>query len=266
MPQFKLLTIDAYNVIRRVYGANPAPDSDEKAQACLRASRQSLRRALLEHKPTHAALVFDAEGPNWRHQVYPKYKLERKPMPAPLRDAMPYFQRELRVAKWHLLEMPGVEADDVIGSLAVEAEHAGFEEHVILSTDKDIASLVQYGARVYNHFEQRWHDEAWLLGKMGVRPDQVLDFLALMGDASDGIPGVEKVGLKTAAKLLQEHETLEGVLSAAVNIPGALGKRLREQADIARLSRKLTELKTDLFATQEPDWSAMTALFAPGGA
>lgn len=261
MSNFKLLSIDAYNVIRRVYGANPAPDSEEKVDACLRASRQSLRRAILEHKPTHATMVFDAEGPNWRHQVYPKYKFDRKPMPAPLREAMPHFMNELRRTGWHLIEKPGVEADDVLGSLAVAAQGAGFDEHVVLSTDKDIASLCQYGARVYNHFDQRWHDEAWLLQKMGVRPDQVLDFLALMGDASDGIPGVEKVGSKTAAKLLREHETLEGVLAAAVNIKGVLGQRLREQADMARLSRQLTELKTNLFADQEPDWNAMTKLF-----
>lgn len=259
----KLLTIDALNVIRRVYGANPAPDSVDKAKSAINASRASLDRALREHNPTHVALVTDVAGPNWRHAIYPAYKADRKPMPAELRAELDAFLPALRERGWYVLERPGVEADDVIASLAVEAERA-VVEHVILSTDKDIASLGRYKARVYNHFDGCWHDEAWLLEKLGVRAELVLDLLALTGDSSDGIPGVEKVGVKTAAKLLAAHGTLEGVLAAAPSIAGKLGERLREQAEMARLSRRLTALQTDLF-TGGLDWPAMARLMATRG-
>lgn len=251
-----LLTIDGMNVFRRVYGANPAPDSPAKAQGSIRSSSSSLERALREHQPTHVALVMDVPGPNWRHALYPAYKAGRKRMPQELSDELyPYLER-LRSEGWFLLEQPGVEADDSIGSLAREAELAGVD-NIILSTDKDIAYLAQHGARVYNHFDYLWHDAAWVLKKFGVRTAQLLDLLALTGDASDGIPGIEKVGVMTAAKLLSEYGDLETVLANASNIKGKVGERLREQADIARLSRKLTHLKTDLL-TGQMDWDALT--------
>lgn len=258
-----LLSIDVLNVIRRVYGANPAPDSLQKAQACIRASNSSFQRALREHRPTHVALAMDIGGPTWRHELYPAYKESRMPMPAELRGEIDRYLDSLRALNWMVLESAGDEADDILASLAWRAHRDGLQ-HTILSTDKDMTWLMTLGARVYDHFETRWHDESWLHAKFGVTPAQVLDFLALMGDSSDGIPGVEKIGVKTAAKLLAEHGSLDGVLAAASGISGKLGERLVQGADNARLSRKLTALKTSLYEAEESlSWSDFCRLRLP---
>ncbi len=243
-----LLTIDGLNLIRRVYGANPAPDSPEKAAAAIRTSNLSFKRALGEHRPTHCLWVFDSAGPNWRHDVYEFYKLGRSPMPEALAAELVGFKQSLADHGWAMAEYPGFEADDTMASAGVHTRALG-ARNTVLSTDKDMVQLLEFGIELHNHFERIAHDEAWCLAKFGVPPQLVADLLALWGDATDGIPGVDKVGVKTAAKLLLEHGSLDAVLAAAPAMAGALGKRLTENADIARLSRRLTELRFDVFTS-----------------
>lgn len=242
----ELLIVDTMNVVRRVYEANPAPDSPEKVKNALRAVNGTLRHIERQYPVTHRAMVMDAPGKNWRHAIYPDYKAGRTPMPQILRDGVNEYLHLLRGQGWPKWEYAGFEADDGIFSLAAAAEKVGLAT-LTISTDKDVSAVLQFkGARVRDHFGGIWRDEAWCLGKFGVLPRQLLDLLALTGDPSDGIPGVDKVGVKTAAKWLQTYGTLEGVLAAAPDIPGAIGQRLRDQIDRARLSRQLTELRRDL--------------------
>ena len=245
-----LLVIDGLNIIRRCYEANLAPDSVEKAQGALRSSAASIRRALQEHKPTHVVLAMDPVGQKWRHALYPAYQAKRKPMPQPLSDALRKtpgwrsWAQALGIAGW---EVPGFEADDLMSSLvAIWEEYFGDALVTLLSTDKDLCSLVRPNVRVRDHFNQILRDEAWVEAKFGVRPDQLLDYLALTGDAVDGIPGVDRIGAKSAAQLLQAHGTLEHVLAAAADMPGARGEALRNGVEAARLSRQLTQLRSDL--------------------
>lgn len=250
-----LLIIDGLNVIRRVYGANPAPDSPEKAVGAIKASYSSFLRGIKEHRPTHVMVAFDAGGNTWRHDLFADYKKDRNPMPEPLQVELVKFKRFLTDGGWGLVEHPGFEADDTIGSASLEALDIG-SEVVILSTDKDMVCLDEIGARVRDHFSGIWHDEQWCLTKFGIPPSLILDWLALMGDANDGIPGVDGVGAKTATKLLIEYGSLNGVLNAAADIKGKVGENLRSQKSIALLSRELTTLKLDLFPAGL-DWNAL---------
>lgn len=253
----KLLLIDGLNMLRRIYGANPAPDSQEKATGSVKATVNSLRRALSDHRPTHVLALFDSPEPNWRHTLYAAYREGRAPMPEPLRAALPELFSRFVDEGVPVESAVGYEADDALNGYSVKwcIETAG-ADCVVLSTDKDIAVLaLRPGVRVYNHFTREWHDESWSMRKFGIPLSQLSDYLALVGDATDGIPGVTKVGAKTAAKLLTEHGTLDEVLEAAANIPGALGKRLQGEAHLARLSRSLVELRAEGPGLVNKDWS-----------
>jgi DNA polymerase-1 len=247
---FHLLAIDGLNIIRRCYEANLAPDSVEKAQGALRSAASSVRRALSQYKPSHAVLAMDPAGPNWRHALYPAYKAQRKPMPQPLFDALrgtPGWRdwaRQLGVCGW---EEPGFEADDLLASLVfLWKQQVPGAPVTALSTDKDSCFLVDDTVRVVDHFNQVERNAAWIQDKFGVAPSQIADYLALTGDATDGIPGVARIGAKSAAQLLQEFGDLESVLSAAATMPGAKGTALRNGVESARLSRKLTTLRQDV--------------------
>lgn len=241
-----LLAIDLMNVVRRVYEANPAPDTVEKAQASLRASLGSLRRAVREHSPTHVVLALDAGGETWRHRLYASYKAQRKPMPLALEVELHGFVDELTVQGWPVLSLLDVEADDTLGSIAVTACEQQLPT-VVLSTDKDLVHLAKFGARVYDQYAQVWRDEKWCQDKFGVQPSLLLDYLAMVGDPVDGIPGIPRVGAKTASKLLTQYGSLDGVLAAAHEIPGKIGECVRTSGELVSVSRQLTSLKLDLF-------------------
>lgn len=256
MKNSKLLIIDGLNLFRRIYEANPAPESVEKAQGAITSAKASLNRALSEHQPSHVLLAFDANGKNWRHQLYPKYKLNRKPMPEVFAMALVEAKSHLMAQGWYLSEISGVEADDTIASATYLARQAGADV-VILTTDKDAVSLVGEGVQVRDHFNRVWRDKNWCETKFfGTQPEQLLDYLALTGDAVDGVPGVAKVGAKTAAKLLSQYGTLENVLAHAHLVKGVVGTNLIEQADVARMSRQLTELQLDVYPFGL-DWPGM---------
>lgn len=245
--QGHLLLIDGFNIVRRVYGANPAPDSSEKAKAVLKNSLSSFRRALETHKPTHVLAPFDFGGPTWRHELYADYKKKRKPMPQELSDEMPAFYERLRDELGvPTVLVPGVEADDVLSTAVARWDTAKRGPVTVLSTDKDIAVLGLQGARVWNHFDLLWHDEEWCQKKFGVTLALLPDLLALTGDSSDDIPGVPSVAEKTAAKLLNTYGSLDGVIAAAPTVKGKLGENLRASIELVRMARQLVSFKTDI--------------------
>ncbi len=242
----KLLAIDGLNIVRRVYEASPEPDSSEKAGIALRHALSSFRKLLGAHSPTHVLAAFVHGGTTWRHALYPRYREQRAPMPSFLRDALPAFHDKLQAEGLHVLVLPEVEADDVIGTGVLRWLAEGRGEAIVASTDKDLHCLIAHGALVWDHFKGEWHDEAWVLAKFGVAPELLVDLLALMGDATDGVPGVSKVGMKTAAKLLNAYGDLDAVMAGAGILKTPIGERLRAERDTLYLSRQLVQLKTDV--------------------
>lgn len=240
-----LLLVDALNLIRRVYAAQPGEDGLERAEGAKISSVHSLRRGLRECAPTHAVCVFDGDGPSWRHELLPEYKAGHAPMPEALASALEGYRdafREIGVAS---LLWPGLEADDVIATIACKALAAGASV-TILSTDKIFLKLLPQGVRVRDHFKGADFSVQDVVEKFGVRPEQLVDFLALAGDRSNGIGGVPGIGKKTASELLARFETLERVWEAKDDLEGKLGERLREHETTARLCHTLIDLRTDL--------------------
>jgi protein Xni len=242
----KLLAIDGLNIVRRVYEASPEDDSDDKAQIALRHALSSFRKLLGAHAPSHVLAAFDHGGPTWRHALYPRYREQRAPMPDPLRAALPDFFARLGELGLHVLSLPEVEADDVIATAVLRWLADGRGEAVIASTDKDLHCLIEQGALVWDHFKGEWHDAAWVQNKFGVAPSQLTDLLALMGDVTDGVPGVSKIGMKTAAKLLAAYGDLDAVMAGAGILKTPIGERLRAEREVLALSRQLVRLKTDV--------------------
>jgi len=242
----KLLAIDGLNIVRRVYEASPEPDSPEKADIALRHAFSSFRKLIGAHEPSHVLAAFDHGGPTWRHALYPRYRENRAPMPSFLRDALPAFHDKLNAVGLHVLMLPEVEADDVIGTGVLRWLAEGRGEAIIASTDKDLHGLIAQGALVWDHFKGEWHDDAWVRNKFGVAPELLVDLLALMGDPTDGVPGVSKVGMKTAAKLLNAYGDLDAVMAGAGILKTPIGERLRADRDTLYLSRELVRLKTDV--------------------
>lgn len=242
----RLLAIDGLNIVRRVYEASPEPDSPEKADIALRHAFSSFRKLITEHEPTHVLPAFDFGGPTWRHALYDGYRAGRAPMPSPLRAALPGFYEQLAKLGLRVVSVPEVEADDVIGTVVLRWLGEGRGEATVASTDKDLHGLIAHGARIWDHFKGEWHDQAWVEAKWGVPPEQLPDLLALMGDATDSIPGVSKVGAKKAAKLLRTYGTLDAIMAGAGILKDTLGETLRKEREMLYLSRQLVQLKTDV--------------------
>jgi len=241
-----LLIIDAMNIIRRIHEAVPGEESEEKVADTIQSSLASFKRALKTHRPTHAVAVFDHGGRTWKHELYAHYQANRKPMPVHLRDGLLTIKQELQHIGLHWIAIEGIEADDAIAALAERWCQARPDQVVILSTDKDFLQLLSEQVCIYDHFKGIWRDQAYVLEKFGVKPSQMGDLLALMGDAVDGIPGVDKVGSKTAAELLRIHGHLDRVISNADKVAGQVGVNLRKGVEMARLSRQLVSFKTNV--------------------
>jgi protein Xni len=242
----RLLAIDGLNIVRRVYEASPEPDSDLKADIALRHALSSFRHLINGHEPTHVLPAFDFGGRTWRHDLYEGYREGRAPMPDPLRAALPGFYDTLAKIGLQPVSLPGVEADDVIGTAVMRWLNEGRGDAVVASTDKDLHCLIAHGALVWDHFKGEWHDTAWVENKWGVPPELLPDLLALMGDATDSIPGVSRVGQKTAARLLRTYGTLDAIMSGAGILKDTLGETLRKEREMLYLSRQLVQLKTDV--------------------
>jgi 5'-3' exonuclease len=243
--KIRLLLVDALNLIRRVYAAHPGEDGPERVEGALESTLGSLRRALRECEPTHAAIVFEGEGPGWRHERYPGYKAGRTPMPEALKSGLPEYRTAFLEDGIASLSFPGVEADDVIATLASKvARREG--RAVILSTDRTFLQMLSDRIEVRDHFRQRDLDPAFVIEKYGVAPEQFVDFLALCGESTNNIKGVPGIGAKTAARLLQEFGTLDRLLSEADTLKGRPGEALRKYAEDVLLARTLVVLRTDL--------------------
>jgi DNA polymerase-1 len=216
----------------------------------------------------NVVVIFDAKGKTFRNDLYPEYKANRPPMPDELRSQIAPLHQIISAMGLPLLVVPGVEADDVIGTLAQQASEKGIET-VISTGDKDMAQLVTPHVRLINTMTAVELDEAGVTEKFGVRPDQIIDYLALMGDKVDNIPGVVKCGPKTAVKWLTEHDTLDNVIANADKVKGKIGENLRDALEQLPLSYQLATIKCDVELEQtveklrpiEPDVEALTALY-----
>jgi len=248
----KLFLLDAYALIFRAYFAfarNPRVTSKGLDTSAVYGFLLALLDVIEKEKPSHLAVVFDIGGSEVREQLFAEYKANRDETPEGIKVAVPYIQKLLGAMRIPALGVPGYEADDVIGTLAHQAEKAGFEVFM-MTPDKDFGQLVTDRVKMYK--PSRGGEPAEVMGpaevceKWGIeRVEQVIDILGLMGDAVDNIPGIAGVGEKTAAKLLAEYGTLENVLAHGDQISGKLGERVREHAEMARLSRVLATILTD---------------------
>ncbi len=204
-----------------------------------------LKKLLSDEAPSHIAVVFDAKGKTFRHELYKEYKANRPPMPDELQAQIEPLHKIIRALGLPLISEPGVEADDVIGTLAKQAVKKGYE--VLVSTsDKDMAQLVNDHITLVNTMTNTTMDESGVNKKFGIAPYQIIDYLALMGDKSDNIPGVPSVGPKTAAKWLNEYNSLDGLVKNADAIKGKVGEKLREHLEQLPLASELTTIRCDL--------------------
>jgi len=237
--------VDGSSYLYRAFHALPdLRTAQGEPTGALRGVVSMLRRIAEDEKPDYFAVVFDAPGKTFRDEWYPLYKAQRPPMPEDLVRQIEPLHEFVRAHGWPLLMIDGVEADDVIGTLAVRAAAAGID-CLISTSDKDLAQLVKPGITLVNTMSNETLDDAGVAAKFGVRPDQVLDLLALTGDVVDNVPGVAKVGPKTAAKWLAQYGTLDAVMAHAGEIAGVVGENLRATLDWLPQGRQLLTVKTD---------------------
>ncbi len=227
-----------------------------------------LRKLLAQYKPELIAVVFDAKGKTFRNDMYPEYKATRPPMPDDLREQIEPLHDVVRAMGFPLIMVSGVEADDVIGTLAHQATELKIDT-VISTGDKDMAQLVNEHVTLINTMSNTMTDVNAVHEKYGIAPNRIIDYLALMGDKVDNIPGVPSVGPKTATKLLQQYDSLEGVIAHAEEVKGKMGEKLREAAADLPLSYQLATIKLDVelddtptsLKLKQPDNEALLALF-----
>ncbi|TDK30630.1 DNA polymerase I [Luteimonas terrae] len=242
----RLILIDGSSYLYRAFHALPPLTNADGEPTGALFGIVNMLRATIKEAPDFAAFVVDAPGRTFRDDLYDQYKANRPPMPDDLRAQVEPMCAIVEALGFPILRVAGVEADDVIGTLALQGSEAGID--VTISTgDKDFAQLVRPRVTLVNTMSgSRMDSDAAVLDKFGVRPDQIVDMLALMGDSIDNIPGVPKCGPKTAAKWLAEYESLDGVIANAANIKGKIGDNLREALPQLPLSRELATIKTDV--------------------
>ena len=247
-----LYLVDGSSYVYRAFHALPnLTNSHGEPTGALLGVANMLRRLLNEDDPEYIAVVFDAKGPTFRHELYPQYKANRPPMPAELRQQVEMILEFTRMLGLPLLQVEGVEADDVIGTLAREAEAAGMN-CVISTGDKDMAQLVSGKTTLTNTMTDTDMDRNGVREKFDVTPEQIVDFLALTGDKSDNIPGVEKCGPKTAAKWLAQWGSLDEVIKHSDDVGGKIGEYLRAALEQLPLSRELATIRLDLDLEFQP--------------
>ena len=255
---YPLVLIDGSSYLFRAYHALPKLMSTKGAHTgAIRGVISMIRKLMADYPQSHIAVVFDAKGKSFRNTLYPAYKENRAAMPDELREQIAPIQDIIRKMGLPLLIIDGVEADDVIGTLAEDATRR--QMPVLISTgDKDMAQLVNPHITLINTMTDTMMDEAGVLEKFGVRPDQIIDYLALVGDTSDNIPGVPNCGPKTAVKWLAAHASVEGIISHAEEIKGKVGENLRNSLETLRLSYQLATIKLDVALDVTPDELVLT--------
>ncbi|MBK7846850.1 MAG: DNA polymerase I [Zoogloea sp.] len=264
-----LLLVDGSSYLYRAFHALPdLRNSQGEPTGAIRGVLSMLRRLESDYKAEFRACVFDAKGKTFRDDWYPEYKSHRPPMPDDLRAQIAPLHEAVKAEGWPLLMEEGVEADDVIGTLTRQAVEAGWE--VVISTgDKDLTQLVQPGVRWVNTMSEEVLDEAGVTAKFGVPPNRIVDYLTLIGDTVDNVPGVEKCGPKTAVKWLTEYGNLDKLVASADKVGGKVGENLRKHLDFLPLGRRLVTVVTDLplpvkpadLLAREDDKEALAALY-----
>ncbi|MBU6437724.1 MAG: DNA polymerase I, partial [Betaproteobacteria bacterium] len=244
-PAPDLLLVDGSSYLYRAFFAMPDLRSPQGEPTGALYGMVNMLRKLAEQVPArYRACVFDAPGKTFRDDWYPDYKATRTPMPDALRSQIAPIHRVVELLGWKVIEVPGIEADDVIGTLAVRAQAEGMR-CLISSGDKDLTQLVTDFITQMDTMNDKVFDRAGVLANFGVPPEQIVDYLTLMGDSVDNVPGVEKVGPKTAVKLLAEYGSVDALLARAGEVKGAVGENLRKAADWLPQARRLLTVKTD---------------------
>jgi DNA polymerase I len=254
-PEDRLLLIDASSFLYRAFHA--LPDLRAKSGAptgALTGMINMLRRVQAEWPSRYVACVFDPKGPTFRDEIYSEYKANRASMPEDLAAQITPVFEAVRALGWPLLQVSGVEADDVIGTLAKQASAKGLNT-VIATGDKDLAQLVNDHVVLIDTMSRdggpaKVSDRAAVIEKFGVPPERIVDYLSLVGDTSDNVPGVEKVGPKTAAKWISQYGSLDAVMAAADQVSGVVGENLRKALQWLPTARVLVTVKTDCDLSQ----------------
>ena len=244
MPPFVLVD-GSYFLFRAYHALPPLTTSTGLQTNAIRGAISAIQKLLRRIQPTHMAVIFDTPEPTFRHELSSIYKGDRPSMPDELSQQIPYLHALIRALGIPLHTLPGAEADDVIGTLAKQAERAG--HHVLISTgDKDMAQLVTDKVTLEDSFKDKPMDVNGVFEKFGVWPNQMIDYLTLMGDASDGIRGVPGIGAKTAAKLLTEYGSIGGILENVDNIKGKVGQNIKDNVEGIALDHQLASIVIDL--------------------
>jgi len=264
-----LLLVDGSSYLYRAFHAMPdLRNRQNEPTGAIQGVLNMLRRLHKEYPADYSACIFDAKGKTFRDDIYPEYKANRASMPDDLRAQVAPLHEAIQAMGWPLIMEEGVEADDVIGALAKQAEREGIR--VIISTgDKDIAQLVNDHVTIVNTMSNEVLDIAGVTKKFGLPPERIVDYLILIGDTSDNVPGVQKVGPKTAVKWLKEYGTLENIIANADNITGVVGENLRKALPWLPTARELITIRCDVgiqeslsdLASREMDKNKLVELF-----
>ncbi len=241
-----LILIDGSSWLYRAFHALP-PLTNPKGEptGAVYGMGNMLRKLLREYAPDNIAVIFDPRGKTFRNEIYADYKANRPPVPPELASQFPVMRELIEALGLPVLQIDGVEADDVIGTLATRARAAG-RQVLIVTGDKDMAQLVDDKIQLLDTMKNRVTDPEAVVEKFGVQPEQIIDYLALVGDTSDNIPGVPKVGPKTAAKWLGQYGDLDTLISKAEEVGGKIGENLRNSIEILPISRDLATIRCEL--------------------
>lgn len=264
-----IILVDGSSYLYRAYHAMPAlTNSKKNPTGAIYGIVNMLKRLLNDYHPEKVAIVFDAKGKTFRDDMYPDYKATRQEMPPDLVKQIEPIHQVIKSMGLKIIMIDGVEADDVIGTLARRATEEGIET-IISTGDKDLAQLVNEHVRLINTMTNTTLDINGVTEKFGVKPDQIIDYLTLVGDTSDNVPGVPQVGPKTAAKWLQQHQTINNLIANADKIAGKVGENFRSFIPNIPLTKALVTIKTDVdltiqfddLAVKSTDKNALIELF-----
>ena len=267
--QDPIILVDGSSYLYRAYHAlPPLLTSNNKPTGAIKGVISMIQRILIDHPSSPVAVIFDAKGRTFRHEMYKEYKANRPPMPPDLAEQIEPIHRIIELMGIKLITISGVEADDVIGTLADQARQKQIDT-VISSGDKDMTQLVCKNVKVVNTMTGELLDTKGVKKKFGVPPELIIDYLALIGDTSDNVPGVDKVGPKTAVKWLTEYKNIDGIVNNSENIPGKVGENLRLGLEQLSLSKELVTIKKDVdldvtiegLKVQPADQSGLNAIY-----
>ena len=264
-----IILVDGSSYLYRAYHAlPPLTTSKNQPTGAIKGVISMIKRVLIDHPDSPLAVVFDAKGKTFRHDMYSEYKANRPPMPEDLVQQIEPIHRIISLMGIKLIMISGVEADDVIGTLAEQARQKRLNT-VISTGDKDMTQLVCDNVSVVNTMSGELLDENGVMKKFGVGPELITDYLALIGDKSDNVPGVDKVGPKTAVKWLNEYKNIEGIKKNAESIGGKVGENLRSSLETLDLAHELVKIKIDVpleigiedLAVSEPDVEQLSEVY-----